>query len=584
MAVLTCILSSNPTALSRYRSAIESMAARILPTGQQAEQDYQLVEEQGLLVAILGRREQVMTHGCSVLSGVIVDAGADANWWQPGAAVPDGSFVLLRTDGNAVEAATDYTGSKTLWHARLACGGLVASTCLELVVALLGDFDMDEEALGWFLSSGTSGPALSWDRRIRPLPRNSRLHARREGAAIEVRESTLEQPHERPREADAKMLQDRLNQTLSNSRFGDEPWALALSGGCDSRALLYLTAHIEDLTCVTWVDEFLLDQPGSDLEIARRLAELAGRDHVVKVIKRPTDAATLDSGLRRFVRYSDGRVDNYLAYVDGMQIWDELCDFRASGLLRGDELFGSAIAYNAAQILQNMRLTSFGEYSSSAEQRALALRHDHSPPRDLLQGTGERIRHWRWRLRADYEIPTVYAALNSVRSRFTEVACPLLTGELVRLANVMAERDLDDKALFKKVVADMYTGVPFATRTSILKRADVQAVPQTGELVLDHLDSAFARDALGAKCATAVAAELSKQQDKSPGKAEYHGISARKKSSVPTWVRRIKRRFDSPPQLHLPTLGMRSYLAGLVKEEMTESASLGRSHGVGSDD
>jgi asparagine synthetase B (glutamine-hydrolysing) len=560
------------------------LAARILPSGQLAEQDYQLIEERGLLVAILGRRDHVMTHGCNVLSGVIVDTGDDASWWQLGAAVPDGSFALMRADGLATEAVSDYTGSKTIWHARLGCGGFVASTCLELVVALLGDFDMDEEALGWFLSSGTCGPGHSWDRRIKPLPRNSRLHARREGAAIEVIESTLDQSHEGPRQADTTTLQDRLSQILSNSRFGDRPWALALSGGCDSRALLYLTAHLEDLTCVTWVDEFLLDQADSDLAIARRLAEIAGREHVVKVIRRPTDAATLDSALRRFVRYADGRVDNYLAYVDGMQIWDELSDIRASGLLRGDELFGSAIAYNTSQILQNMRLTSFGEYSRSAEQRELAIRHDHSPPADLLQRTGERIRHWRWRLRADYEIPTVYAALNSVRSRFTEVACPLLTGELVRLADVMAEKDLDDKALFKKVVAGMYRGVPFATRTSILKRADVQAIPQAAELVLDHLGSAFARDTLGAECATAACGELSRQQNKSPGRAEYDGIAARKRSSVPIWVRRLKRRFDSPPELHLPTLGMRSYLAGLVKEEMTESAHLGRRHGVGSGD
>ena len=124
---------------------------------------------------------------------------------------------------------------------------------------------------------------------------------------------------------------------------------------------MYGTKHLKDLTCVTWVDDFRVEQPNSDLAIARLLAERAGRKHIVKTIRRPADAAALDQASRRFVRYCDGRVDDVLGYVDGMRMWDELSASQAGGLLRGDELFGSVFATRTPQILHNMRLESFFE-------------------------------------------------------------------------------------------------------------------------------------------------------------------------------------------------------------------------------
>ena len=575
MAVLTTIFSPDPVALSGHRRVVDSMAKRLLPPGQDGEKRIQVSEKRGLLVAVLGRSDHVVIRDHDILAGVTLTAGEQMPWWNPGGPVPDGSFALFRTDESVMEAVTDYTGSKTIWHARLGCGGVVTSTCVELIVALLGDFSVDDQALGWFLSSGTCGPGRSWDTRIKPVPPNSRLRAQKEGATITVRVMPIEWPRHGHERADVACLERELSQTMSASCFGDQPWMLALSGGCDSRAILYGARNIRDLTCVTWVDEFLVDQPNSDQSIARHLAKISGRKHVVKVIRRPTDAAQLEQSLRRFVRYCDGRVDNYLAYVDGMQIWDDLVASKVGGLLRGDELFGSAFATKAPQILQNMRLNSFADFARSTEQTDLANRFDHATPADLAKRSGESAARWRWRLRANYEISTVYAALNSIRDRFTEVSCPLLTGSLVRIAGSMSTKNLDDKALFRQVVSGMFPGVPFAARISILRRSDILAIPQATELVSDHLGSAYARETLGVQCSKRVGEELTKRGNDNSIKADSHGIVAAKKGSAPVWAKQIKRRFDSPPPLNLPTLGMRSYLASLVQEEMSNTATFG---------
>lgn len=551
------------------------MADQVLPPGLKEQKRIQISGKRGLLVAVLGRREHVRIHGYSILSGITVAEVDESPWWRTDYPVPEGNYTLFRANESGVDAFTDFAGSKSIWHARLGCGGIVMSTCLEMIVALLGDFSVDDRALGWFLSSGTCGPRRSWDRRVKPMPRNTQLRTRKVGEAIVVRESQLDRPQQFVAAVDAPLLQREMDRTLAECSLGDKPWLLALSGGCDSRAMLHGTKRVENLTCVTWADEQTLDLPNSDLAVARSLAEQSGREHIVKIIKRPADAAALDDAMRRFVRYSDGRVDNVLAYVDGMQIWDDLSASDARGLLRGDELFGSVFATRNAQILQNMRLISFSDYAGGVEQNALAARHNHATPAGLLRRSGESTTRWRSRLRADYEIPTVYAALNAVRTRFVEDASPFLARSLVVLAGSMSDKDMDDKALYTELVAAMYPEIPFATERSILKRTTFLAMPQSIELLLDHLCSDYARDVLGSLCAASASQAILKIREQQEIPAAGKSSLVLRKPQIPVWVKRLKRHLNAPPELQLPVLGMRSYLASLVHEEMTKAANLG---------
>lgn len=576
MAVLTAILTPDPAALPGYEGIVRSIVTHLLPRSQQGHVDLRTSAARGLLLSVLGRTDHELDAGWNLVSGcppIVNESGEERR--DSRAVSPQGGFAMIRAHDNGIEAMTDHCGSKTIWHARLACGGVVFSTCMEMIVALLRDFQLDEEALGWFLSAGTSGPRRSWDRRIKPVPPNGRLVASMNGAAVALQEAVFPPPASSAARVDAASLSSELDKAMSTEMLGEKAWLLALSGGHDSRAILHGTRQLDDVVCVTWVDEYLMDAPGSDLAIARQLAAAAGRPHLEKIIRRPRTAAQMDAAMRRFVRYSDGRVDNYLAYVDGMQIWDELGELSAAGLLRGDELFGSAYAINPSQILQNMRLMSFFDYARGPVQQDLARRHNHETPADFMKKPGESAARWRWRLRASYEISTIYAALNSIRSRFVEVTCPLLSQNLVSLAGSMSVRQLSDKALFNDVVGRMYPDIPFASRTSILQRSDINAVPVLNELILDHLVSGAARDYLGREGARAAAGEVSLVSRMAEAPAANDGGAVKRKGAVPVWLKQLKRRFDPPPRLDLVALGMRSYLAQLVSEEMRRTASIG---------
>lgn len=577
MAVLTAILSPADESLQDYRLVLEETAKRVLPACLDAEQHTEISRSDSVLTAVHGRQENVLKRGTAMLAGIARRESpvADDDWPIPGGPVPDGSFVLVRSDRQVLEALTDFAGSKSVWHARLKCGGIAVSTSFEVIVSLLGDFSVDEKALGWFLSSGSTGPRRSWDKRIKPVPRNSVLRIEIDAGVVTQRISKVVREKELLPNYDVPALKEEIENVVSAYSLGESPWLLALSGGHDSRALLYGTRNVDNITCVTWVDEASENLPESDVAIARQLAAKAGRNHEVKVIERPGTAGDLEQSLRRFARYSDGRNDNVLAYMDGMSIWDEISAGAAGGLLRGDELFGSSIALSDSRIRHNMRLDTFEDYAESPEQRELAGRHRHKCPSDLMRRSGESVSHWRLRLRTNHEIPVVYSALNAIRSRFIDSCCPLLDRRLVEAAASIQSHHLDERALYVKAVASMYPEVPIAKSRSTLDLGTFLRLPPVAELILGHLDTEFARDNLGSKvihsCETATRTLKTDPIMSTTGK----GSMLSRKIAMPLWAKRLKRRMDSPLDLNILEVAFRSCLARIIIDEMTESARLG---------
>jgi len=577
LAILTAILSPIDEDLARYRMVLEALAKRILPAGQLADDAILLSQSGPVLIAVHGRRDGVIHGDTGVLAGLTRSARlpGDENWLSVGGPIPDGSFALMRSDGKVLEAISDFAGSKSLWQARLKCGGVAVSTCFEAILALLGDLSLDEKTLGWFLSSGSTGPKRSWDKRVKPVPRNSVLRAgiRPDDVARSV--SRVQREKEVLPTYDASSLREEIDGVLSSYPLADSPWLIALSGGFDSRAILYGTRQFEDITCITWIDETSDNGPDSDLAIARQLAAKAGRAHEVKAIERPGSAEQIESSLRRFARYSDGRNDNVLAYLDGMAVWDEIGAGAAAGLLRGDELFGSSIALSAHRIRHNMRLNTFEDYADSREQRELAGRHPHKCPSDLLRRDGETVSHWRLRLRAEHEIPVIYAALNAVRSRFIESCCPLLDRRLVGAAASIASHHLDERSMYTRAVGSMYPDVPIAKARSTLDLKTFLTFPAVAELLMEHLSTDFARDSLGARVAKSSQDLAGDLESFSVRSTAAKGNLLGRYVAMPLWAKRLKRRMDSPVRLNVIEVAFRSLLASLIIAEMEESVRLG---------
>jgi hypothetical protein len=574
VAVITSIVAGDSEVLQRYRRVIEGMVSRVLPAHQHDKLKIDVWPRSGVLMAVLGRTEGVQQRERAVLAGTISQRPAQSPWWRPGSSAPDGSFVLLRTHGEITEALTDYAGSRSVWHARLSPDCVVVSTCLEIITALLGDFEMDEKALGWYLSAGNCGPHRSWDRRVKPLPPNTCLRIQRSGNSVSTDESLIDHDSSWPVEVDENALEEVIREELGQMDLGGAPWLLALSGGYDSRAILSAVEGKGDIRCISWVDEAKKDVQFGDVAIARQLARSANREHMVKTLVRPETVADVENSARRFMRYCDGRTDNLLMYVDGMRMWDQVSQSDEGGILRGDELFGTDFAASQAQILSNMRALSFQDYAESPLQRDLAARFPHTLPAGLQQRGGESTSRWRLRLRSSFETPTVYSALASIRARFLETSSPLLSGRIVRFAKAMSDEDLDDKHLYKLAIRRKFPDVGFATDRSILTWPEFLALPQVKERLQEHLCGPLARELLGPLGVSSVNKAL--RQPVAENRRMLWRLKRQLSATiVPKWLLRYRQSLASAPALDLRVLAMRSFLVEVLRDEMSTAAHRG---------
>jgi hypothetical protein len=131
----------------------------------------------GVECAIFSPNGATQLKGTSLCLGVILEEAP--RWHEPGAPAPDGSYALLRTSADRVELVADATASRTIWYV-LTNDELIASTSQRAIIALLGNFVLNREALPWMLSSGTLGPVAGWDARLMQVRPGERVTLDRE--------------------------------------------------------------------------------------------------------------------------------------------------------------------------------------------------------------------------------------------------------------------------------------------------------------------------------------------------------------------------------------------------------------------
>jgi hypothetical protein len=573
MSIITIVRTTEARALTQYGILLEKLAARHSPVVDNDRHYFEISPADGLLTAVWGRSGAVETNGHSVLAGVVRKEDLRQPWWRPGVPSPDGSYLLVRAGSDGVELITDFAGSRPIWYVRLGCGGIAASTAFEVLVSLSGDFAPNEEALGWFLSSGTSGPAVSWDTRIKTVPRNTRVKIRLAKQTFTIEESDSKKDTEISAPVDQSSLGDAVWKSLRDLDFDRNSWLLALSGGYDSRALIAGLQHVCDIQCITWGDTEQSEVPLSDAVVAKQLADAADRSHRLSLINRPNTAADFEAAARRFARYNDGRTDNCLGYIDGMAVWEALGTERVVGVIRGDEVLGSNIAHTEPHVLRNMRLITFSQYRRDSVQSAMRDRFSHDVPPQLLRHEGESVSRWRLRLRLEHEIPTVYSALNGLRNRFMESVSPLLTHKLITFASRLPDDSLDNKSSFHKVVADLFPDVPYATDRAILYRSQLFGLESVCQVLSEHLTDAFSNELLGKDVASLAMQELRRKRHAvSPGNAVKYTPGTGSLRRVVTTMLAITMR---KPKLNLNDLTLRTYLARVFMEEMKAAARLG---------
>jgi hypothetical protein len=564
--ILVCSREGTP---SFPEEALRRIADRLAPKNIAAHPPH-IGREFGVLTAMINPSTAASRRRGAICLGQLL--GSVGDWTEIGADAPDGTYLICRSDLDRVEILTDVFASRTAWYCSTA-HMFAASTSQRALVALLGSFEMNQDALGWMISTGSLGPGGGWDRRLRRLDPDSRLTLARGKWQISIERKPVAFIPSRDPESTHSDLLIRALQNLGEevAALDSESWRLPLSGGVDSRALLLslLRANSQP-RCITWGRQAALSERESDAYVARQLAAHLNVAHEYIPLDLPTEPATIL--LDRFLEAGEGRVDHISGYMDGFEIWRRLFTANVAGIVRGDEAFGWNAVACERQVRYDLGLHLLSDYFGPNRLAAWDL-PPQAIPADLQRHTGETLALWRDRVYQQHRIPVVLAALNDLKSGYVEIVSPLLSRKIIELVRRMPDQLRTEKRLFRGIVRAISPPVPFARVPAITSPRDVFATAAFRRLMKDELETHEARMNIPRGLRTYVLGKLSAQPDRRFGRFRLGPFLQRAIPSVGV-VQIKKMRPLMCPAMDSGVLAFRASLVSRMARMLTEDAAL----------
>ena len=439
-------------------------------------------------IAIFNPVNNVARKDTAIAFGTI-NSQLPESWHIPGTPIRACYHILARSDEKVAEFNNDILSSRTIWYVHLS-SLFIASSSQRLIVSLLKSFEPNQEALTWFLSSGTPGPGISWDKRIHALKPDTCLTLHRESWRISMKSSpAVFGGSGLTRKECKESLYQLMHNSLEPFTKSPSDYVIPLSGGCDSRAIITLIASNTNtnVNTITWGTEHARKQPGTDAYIAEQVAAYFQSNHTYY----PLDNSGQDFPvcLKRFVKLSEGRTDNISAYLDGFFVWKRLFENGVQAILRGDEALGSKQAvfneYDARMSIGLILPVDYNKQTSTifSELPAVTL------PDEMMRKRSESIMNYWERIYQGFRVPTVLAALNETKAPYVEPLNPLINSPLVKLARGFPEQYRINKQLFKEVVREISPNIPFASTDAITSISVALGKPEIATYVKDNLSS-----------------------------------------------------------------------------------------------
>lgn len=511
---------------------------------------------------IMNPTNTILIHDYSLMLGGII--GDYDRWYEPGTDFPEGIYALFRDGEESCEIITDTVATRTIWYYHDE-NLFVASTSQRAIILYLGGFEFDDRVIPWMLSTGSLGPTLSWDKRIRRVPPDTSVILDKNHWALKVNQKPIEFVESKVSDIDHEQaMREVLDTTFESIKFDFNDWILPLSGGYDSRGILCLLKskdNADGIRTITWGLKTSLDNKSNDAYIATQLAKILNVAHKYfhnDIAKEPAELI-----INRFLINGEGRVDHVGGYMDGFQIWKHLFESNIQGIIRGDEGFGWTEVLSPLDVRKCVGFTICNDYSNLKDFLSQSSHSQDIPPL-LDRKDGETFSTWRDRLYHTDRISTILAALSDLKLSYVEIVNPLLTRRIVYQVRKLPDHLRTLKALYKKIVISISPDVPFATVGANAENSGVLKLRQVVDLVKSEITSDTARMFFPPEFIEGVVTNLKvldQTQLRNERKESSASIKAITKKLLPSGFKNlIKTKVLSTPALDYNILAFRMYI------------------------
>lgn len=556
------------------RRKLRSICISLTPDNINVDpESHRIFVQPDLAYAVYMDNSAVHASKASVLLGFLFEDPV-THWSEPGKNHPDGNYALFRASDDTVEIVSDCVATRTIWYYH-DDELFIASTSQRAIMMYLESFSFDERTIPWFLSTGSLGPHLSWDRRLRRLQADASVRLDRKSWKIsESQTPIIFEEVERRKEEHRDLLADAITQAIKSiANIDFKQWALPLSGGYDSRGILcFIKESIgvpENLRTVTWGLERSTHESGNDAKIAKDLAKATGVNH--EYYHTDVSSEPIETIIDRYIFCSEGRVDHIAGYMDGMNIWKKLHDDNVTGIIRGDEGFGwtSVSSELATRLSVSCALCSDIRNLSDIVNKFELPRQE--LPKTLERKNKETLDTWRDRLCHAYELPTILSALSDIKFSYVEQINPFLSRAVLSAVRSLPDNLRTDKLLFRNIVESIGPNVPFATKGANASRKDILRNQSFVDLLKSEIGSSYATNLFGREFTELILKEIKIDGEKT--RKLKRNIKARINSILPTHVKNILRDTIASPTINGNILALRVFIIIRMHKMLTRDSA-----------
>ena len=436
------------------------------------------------------------------------------------------------------EIVSDSVGSRALWYYNDNDMFLV-STSQRAIVLFLENFEFNEKVIPWMLSTGTLGPDFSWDKRIRKLRPGTSIILHKEKWELEEKTHEIAiSENKRNFAGHKKVLLAAIHSTFKNVSFDLSKWILPLSGGHDSRAILYLIKNAVqnpgDIRSITWGLAESINKEGNDAYVAKKVAETTGIQH--KYYHTDISKDSSQDILKRFIENGEGRIDHISGYADGFAIWKTLFEDGVEGIIRGDEGFGWGTVASPLRVRYHLGCALCTDFSNLMDYRHYGIPEQENPPY-MKQQESESLNTWRDRLYHRYRIPTVLSALSDLKLGYVEQSTPLLSDKIIHAVRTLPDRLRTEKLLFKKIMRDFRPKLEYATSSATSSPKNILKSYDMVNYLRNELKSADATSLFSNEFLEMVSNKATVSQGKVLKPSFIHKLHLMFIKHAPQWIR-----------------------------------------------
>lgn len=529
---------------------------------------YSETDNKGLGFAVFSYSKAVRKKGMSVsLGNMELD---HPEWWIPGTSIPDGSFSLFRCDTSAVELVTDVISSRTIWYIHTPLV-FMASTSQRAIIACLGSYFPNTKVYPWVLSSGSIGPDLSWDGRIKKLRGDSVVKLDR--LTWELSDYSQKREFLVGKESEKDLFdqfKNALEENFQNLDLEWSRWALALSGGYDSRYSM-LKLKEKKINCITWCPKESLSNRKSDGYIAAQLSSSFGLPHTHFIID--IQSENVIQFLDKHIMLLEGRVDHIRSNLDGLERYKALNAQGFQGLIRSDAGYGGPLVFTEKHVRQTTGLNFLTDFHNIPPAASEEMESQEIPSY-LHRREGESLETWRDRVYHDFRLPCIITALGDGRLYYLEQANPHISKRVVEVFRRLPDHLRINKNLFRKIVDKEYSEIPISSNGNNINANDLYSIPGVIEVFSEEFNKEHLKSILPPwilnYCKDNLSGKTKDHQTISRQK-RLHDLAKRILSPFPmifkSEIKNLKKR-----ELPWPTLALRCYFVSRMHEILIEDA------------